>query len=329
MIQNSTDTVQLMNAVSITGNIIPKLWYQRLTYTNKRGTRPHLLAINVLSEIVYWYKPKIVISEETGKVISHDNRFKADKLQKNYKQLAELFGVSYKLAREAVLFLVEKNMITTELRNIPVSGTVLQNVMFIEPVPENIDIVSNSSDYPIGILPITEMDKRRSPNSSTTDYPIGQKGITQLDSTYTKTTSKTTSESNTSINSDEITELLNHFNSVTGKKVYVTGDRAKRNRTLISSCLKKKFTKEEIKSVIDLKTFEWSWNPDMVQYLQISTIFRPSNFNKYIQHVEELKSDKKKAKQFVQQINKKKISNGITEKGKSTSSVKDFYSQKS
>lgn len=333
MIHNTSPTVDQMEQVSIKGNVIPKIWYQRLKYKNKRGSYPHLLAINILSELVYWYKPTLVVSEETGKIISKQNKFKADKLQKNYKQLSELFGVSYKLAREAVIYLCERHMIKTELRNINIAGTTLQNVMFIEVIPANVNILSNSADYPIGIKPITQLDKDQSPNSIITDYPIGQKPITQLGSTYTESTTDSTTKKTTYLNCHVVTSILEKFNELAGKKVYVTGQRSSKNRKDVWNTLHRKgknYSKEEIISVIQLKSFEWSWNPEMNQYLQISTVFRASNFDKYIQQVEDLKVNKHNRDLFIKKINDNKISLGIISKSNNSKNasadIEEYYS---
>ena len=47
------------------GNIIPETWFY--TIVNESG-KPNMLAINILADIVYWYRPTEVRDEKTGKI---------------------------------------------------------------------------------------------------------------------------------------------------------------------------------------------------------------------------------------------------------------------
>ena len=58
--------VDKMGKLNISGNITPNIWYRTiLTETGK----PYYLAISILSDIVYWYKPAEIRDEHTGMVI--------------------------------------------------------------------------------------------------------------------------------------------------------------------------------------------------------------------------------------------------------------------
>lgn len=72
-----------MGTINITGNIIPQIWYSKITRENGK---PYLLAITLLADIVYWYRPSEQRDEQTGKVIGWRKRFKGDLLQKTYQQ---------------------------------------------------------------------------------------------------------------------------------------------------------------------------------------------------------------------------------------------------
>ena len=50
----------------LTGNITPNDWYEK--FTNSRG-KPDLSLISVLSEIVYWYRPKRIKDSQTCDII--------------------------------------------------------------------------------------------------------------------------------------------------------------------------------------------------------------------------------------------------------------------
>ena len=46
--------VDAMGSLNITGNIIPTIWYRTILRENGK---PYLLAIAILADIVYWYRP--------------------------------------------------------------------------------------------------------------------------------------------------------------------------------------------------------------------------------------------------------------------------------
>ena len=74
--------------INFRGNVIDHGWFKTLTLENGK---PNIVAITILGEIVYWYKPTEIRSEEFNQ-IQYKQKFKADMLQKNYQQLADSFG---------------------------------------------------------------------------------------------------------------------------------------------------------------------------------------------------------------------------------------------
>lgn len=98
-----------------------------------------MVAIVLLSEIVYWYRKSVVRDPQTGEVIHAKKKFKADKLQRSYQSFADQFGFTKRQVRDAIQFLVDEQYITREFRHIKTEGgIIIPNVMFIEPVVENI-----------------------------------------------------------------------------------------------------------------------------------------------------------------------------------------------
>jgi hypothetical protein len=134
-----TEAVKAISQIHLEGNITPHTWYRHIT--TKTG-QPHLLAIAILSDVVYWYRARIVRDEDTGHIIGVYRRFRGDKLQRSYTQIANLFGVSKERAKEAVDLLCELGLITREFRDVKTDGTVMRNVMFLEPVPERVAKIS-------------------------------------------------------------------------------------------------------------------------------------------------------------------------------------------
>jgi hypothetical protein len=113
-------------------------WFKHLTLENGK---PYVVAIVLLSEVYYWYTPTEIRDEETND-ISYKQKFKADKLQKSYAQLAETFGFTKRQVKDACDYLKDKKLVKTELRTLVINGMKHNNVMFIEPVPEEIMKIS-------------------------------------------------------------------------------------------------------------------------------------------------------------------------------------------
>ncbi|MBA3948268.1 MAG: hypothetical protein H0X37_27430, partial [Herpetosiphonaceae bacterium] len=123
------------------GNILPHEWFRHLRYPNGK---PHTVAMIILSEIVYWYRPRIEKDEQTGRVLGYYKRFKGDTLQRSQPSFAEQFGFTLPQVRLAMDFLEEHaGVIRTELRDVITrGGQRLSNVLFIEVVPERLRAIT-------------------------------------------------------------------------------------------------------------------------------------------------------------------------------------------
>uniref|UniRef100_UPI003EBA2434 DnaD domain-containing protein n=1 Tax=Bacillus cytotoxicus TaxID=580165 RepID=UPI003EBA2434 len=120
------------------GNVIDHGWFKALTLDNGK---PYMVAITILGEVVYWYKPTEVRDEQSNQV-RYKQKFKADMLQKSYQQLADSFGFTKRQVKDACDYLKDIGLVRIEFRTILVNGTCCNNVMFIEPIPENIRKIS-------------------------------------------------------------------------------------------------------------------------------------------------------------------------------------------
>jgi len=76
--------------------------------------------------------------------------------------------------------------------------------------------------------------------------------------------------------------IIDYFNEITGQK----RKHSKTSRTPIHSRLNDGFNITESMHVIKVKYEEWKDNNDMKKYLTIETLFRPSNFEKYLNQEE-------------------------------------------
>ena len=127
--------VDAIATMAVTGNVIPATWYK--TITGPTG-KADLVAINILSDILYWYRPREVRDEFTGDVVAYQKRFSADLLQRSYEQLADHFGISKRQAKDAVVRLEELGAIRRVFRNIESSAGTMGNVMFIAISPKRV-----------------------------------------------------------------------------------------------------------------------------------------------------------------------------------------------
>ena len=136
---------QMLNC-RLTGNITPISWFRNILTDSGK---PDVVAIILLSDITYWYTPVMTRDEHTGDVIGIQQKFQADKLQKTYQEYADIFGFSKNQIKNAIDNLCDQNLITREFRHIKTgTGLAITNVMYIEPIFENIVKISNKIRSP-------------------------------------------------------------------------------------------------------------------------------------------------------------------------------------
>ena len=187
--RNISKEVEAIGKIDITGNVIPPLWYQHLRVTKKTknsdSNKPYLLAIVILSDIVYWYKPTYIRDEATSQVVEIKKKFGGDKLQRNPFQIAEMLGVSKTDASEALRYLRDKELITTELRTIAKEDKLIPNVMYIGVIPENIEKISTYQligSSQLTTTPTPQLTTTPTPQLTTTNTETLQTKITNTDS---------------------------------------------------------------------------------------------------------------------------------------------------
>lgn len=128
---------------ALSGNIVHSAWFKTIITENGKAD---LVAINILAEIVYWYKPTEVRDELTGQHVGWKNKYREDLLQKSYASLADEFGLSERQVKAAIVRLEELGVITRVFRTISASGMVLNNVLYIQLNVEQLKVIST---YPI------------------------------------------------------------------------------------------------------------------------------------------------------------------------------------
>lgn len=138
--------VAVVGSLRFEGNLIPQSWYRHSLLQHESG-KANLVAITVLAEIVYWYRPAGGREAAAGAMPAPlRNKFAADKLHLSYAALAEKFGLTKRQVQEAVAFLKERGVITVELRDVCTrDGITLRNLVYVEPVPATIYALSSAA----------------------------------------------------------------------------------------------------------------------------------------------------------------------------------------
>ena len=190
---------------NFTGNIIPESWFY--TIVNGSG-KPHMLAINILADIVYWYRPTEVKDENTGK-ITYRKKFKdKDFLQKSYADICAKFNCSEKQVREALKTLEALGVIRRHLKAVVTGYGKLPNILFLELIPD----VLKKLTYPEGNTCFPK-SKDVVPKSETYDAPQGNtitKNTTD-NTTYIKSRSPRSYDPRMNVPKQKSTNQFNNF----------------------------------------------------------------------------------------------------------------------
>lgn len=130
MVNTGNASVDALAEMNISGNITPANWYKTILRDNGK---PYLLAICILSEIVYWYRPVEVRDEHSGMVVGYRKKFREDMLQKSYSDFAEQFGESKRSVKAAIDRLEEIGVIWRVFMNRTLNnGIVVNNIMYVD-----------------------------------------------------------------------------------------------------------------------------------------------------------------------------------------------------
>lgn len=188
------NVVLQIGQMNFRGNVIDHGWFKTLTLDNGK---PNMVAISILGEVVYWYKPTEVRDEHSNNV-RYKQKFKADTLQKSYQQFADSFGFTKRQVKDACDYLKDRRLVRIEFRTVFVNGTRCNNVMFIEPIPEEIQKISILY-WENGTPPTLErkrvLQQNVPPSSDKTEEPPTFKRKTNTEITTKNTTENVSSSS--------------------------------------------------------------------------------------------------------------------------------------
>lgn len=130
------DEISKMNLI---GNIIPHTWYSRI---KTPSGKTDLNAIVILAEIIYWYRATEALDGTTATVTGYKKKFDADLLQKSYDDFSKKLGLTKRQVKDAIKRLEDNGLIIRHFREVKFGDSYLNNVLYIEPVIENIKTIT-------------------------------------------------------------------------------------------------------------------------------------------------------------------------------------------
>lgn len=140
--------VDALAQIRFEGDITPKSWYKHICYQTKKGeAKADRLAIDILSDIVYWYRPYQKRDELTGESIGWKKRFTEDLLRRSPDAFAETLNASVRCVRESMKLLEHMGLITVVLKPIKTAYGVIPNVMHIDINPDAIASITYRSNF--------------------------------------------------------------------------------------------------------------------------------------------------------------------------------------
>lgn len=110
---------KLLTSFRFYGNIVPNEWYKRI---KTEAGNTDLLAISLLSELLYWHRLREVRDPASGETIGFEKRFSGDLFRLSYDSLAEKFGDKRRNVQSAItrlhkLGLIFRDTLTRTLEN--------------------------------------------------------------------------------------------------------------------------------------------------------------------------------------------------------------------
>jgi hypothetical protein len=167
--------------INFVGDIIPHEWYQHIKYENGKACHH---AIAILANIVYWYRPTTIKAEATGRLIAHQQKFKAESLQRSYQSFADQFGLTRRQAQSACDLLESLGLIKRYTKAMSSGQGTIQKALYIDLCVDRVKEITFSSYDSTYVEPSSYIFDVHSNVRSTT-----------LERTYTEITNSNLSES--------------------------------------------------------------------------------------------------------------------------------------
>lgn len=136
--------VDAVGKMNFSGNIIPHVWFQTIVGDNGK---PSMTACMLLSDIVYWYRPSEIRDQESGKFMEYRKKIRGDLLQRSYEDLGEVFNLTKRQVKSAIVLLEDLGVIKRVFRTVTLKGGLrANNVMFIQLFPERLQELTYPED---------------------------------------------------------------------------------------------------------------------------------------------------------------------------------------
>jgi DnaD/phage-associated family protein len=191
--KSGCQVVDQIEELEVVGNIVLHLWYKNITFSSGKT---HFVAITLLADILYWYRPTI-IRHESWLIVGSKTKFRGDMLQKSYHAFTDTYRFTKRQVKDAIDFLVKHHLLIREFRTISSSSIILNNVMYVQPVAGNLKRVMeercNVSDL-VSICPPVTPERTTSSPSTEGLSPQGDGAPEVGMGTYTESSSKNYSE---------------------------------------------------------------------------------------------------------------------------------------
>lgn len=177
---------EYLKDVNIEGNVIPLHWFQIIGEINRYGQfKANLLAVNIMAEVVYWYRPVVERNQDTGFNDAVRMKFSGDKYQFSYRHIKVKFGASKKSAKSACDLLIKLAACIREFKHETIKGVKFGNVMYLEPDVEWLKANALPPKTDIGVTT----------KKATSSRAKGRHPTTQNSDTNTETSTETSTES--------------------------------------------------------------------------------------------------------------------------------------
>ena len=166
-------TIKALEKYPVRGDFTPQSFYQhnilhkfrknvdKSMDCEERFGRPYYLAIHILSDILYWYRPKI---SKVGDNKVLETKFRGDMLQKSIGAFAKQYHESDRSISAALKFLVERGLVFKKLNDFP-----NRNTLYLAPNMDKIiglglldEVNDNKAGQSIQVQPIAAPQEKHS-----------------------------------------------------------------------------------------------------------------------------------------------------------------------